>query len=191
MADVFHEESGMRSTVPATYDAEFILEQAGNPNHSGWMENEDGTKLIAYHVNDQVAVQAIIDDYEALYVEQVAKPEMWAAVKVVREAKENSPAQTPLGPVDSDEKSKVRVLGLVQMAVLANQAGDETFSEEFTMADNTTIMLTANQAIALGVALGKNISDIHKNSRDLRAAINAATTFAELEAIDINEGWPN
>lgn len=189
MPDVIHEESGIRSIVPGDYDAEFILAEAGYPNHAGWASNEDGTKVIAYHPNDHEAVIAVIDDYEARYVEKVAKPRLWDEVKALRDAKETAPAVTPLGLADSDERSKTKVLGLVLMALLAKQSG-APFAEEFTMADNTIVMLDADQAILLGMSLGQNVSQIHARGRVLRAEIEAASSFADLAAIDITLGWP-
>lgn len=188
MTDVIHDENLARSTVPATYDADFILDEAGKPNHSGWMVNEDGSKLIVYHPNDHATLVAVIDDYEALYLEKSAKPRLWAEVKALRDAKEAAPAVTPLGLVDSDDKSKTKVLGLVLMALLAKQSG-APFEEEFTMADNAVVMLDADMAILLGMTLGQSVSQIHTNGRALRAQITAATSLDELEAIDLESGW--
>lgn len=112
----------------------------------------------------------------------------WSAVKQLRDVKADK-APTPFGIVDSDDSSKIKITGLVSMAMLAKGAG-AAFSEEFTMADNSVVTMDADMVIGLGVAVGQHISAVYARARALREDIDAATTQAELDAIDIETGWP-
>ena len=120
------------------------------------------------------------------------KTAIWETVKAKREALTDSPGatvQTPVGEVQSDAKSQQKILGLVQMAVLAN-LNSQPFSEEFTLADNTTVTLDAAQMISLGVAVGENVADVYAHARTLRGEIEAAPDDAALDLIDRETGWP-
>lgn len=115
--------------------------------------------------------------------------DLWDEVKAKREIIETGTAPTPLGAVQIDEQSKLKINGLVTMAMLAEQQA-QTFSEEFTIADNSVVALDAPATIAMGVAVGQFVSDTYARARELRDAIDAATDIAGLEAIDIETGWP-
>jgi hypothetical protein len=115
--------------------------------------------------------------------------DLWEAVKAKREIIETGTAPTPSGAVQIDEQSKLKINGLVTMAMLADQQA-QPFSEDFTIADNSVVTLDAAATIAMGVAVGQFVSDTYARARELRDAIEAATDVANLEAIDIDTGWP-
>lgn len=113
----------------------------------------------------------------------------WVEVKAIRDALENGAAPTPVGPVDCDDRSKTKILGIVQMAVLSLQF-QEPFSEDFTLADNQVVSLDGAAAIGMGRATGLFVSRIHARARALRAEIDAAADAEAIAAIDIQSGWP-
>lgn len=113
----------------------------------------------------------------------------WEAVKAKRETVETGTAPTPSGRVQIDEASKVKINGLTTMAMLA-QLQAQTFSEDFTLADNSVVTLSGAETIAMGLAVGQFISAIYDNARALREQIDAATSAADLDAIDTEAGWP-
>ncbi len=57
-------------------------------------------------------------------------------------------------------------------------------------ADNTDITLTFTNALNVVLALGANGAAIMQRSWALKNAIDAASTVAEVAAIDIESGWP-
>jgi hypothetical protein len=118
-----------------------------------------------------------------------ARLQKWEAVKAIRDKLENGNAPTPFGAAQCDDRSKLRISGLVQMAQIA-AANSQPFAEEYTLADNSVVGLDAAQAVGLGVAVGKHVSAIHARSRALRVLIEAASSQADLDAIDVNAGWP-
>ena len=77
------------------------------------------------------------------------------------------------------------------MAMLALQNA-QPFLQPFTMQDNSVVDHDAAQMITAGVAVGQHVSDCHAVARTLRDAIDAATTIAEVDAIDIEgANWPS
>lgn len=102
---------------------------------------------------------------------------------------ENSGCETPKGRVQTDPDSRTKILGLFMMASTAKADG-VAFSQKFTMEDNTNLDHNADEMIALGLAVGQYISDIHAYSLTLKSAIEAAADSTALDAVDINTGWP-
>lgn len=114
---------------------------------------------------------------------------LWGAVKAGRDACAAGGCETPLGRVDSDERSRILIAGAVQMARIALAAG-EPYSVDWVMADNQPKAHDAAAMIALGMAVGQHIADCWERAQTLRAAIDAADTVEALASIDIINGWP-
>ncbi len=114
----------------------------------------------------------------------------WEAVKAYRDVLEQTgTAPSQVGAVQCDDRSKIKISGLVQMAMISQAAGVE-FSQTFTLADNSNVVLEAPGMIALGVAVGQHILALHARAQELRDEIAAAETLAGIAAIDITAGWP-
>lgn len=110
------------------------------------------------------------------------KAEKWVAIKAARDAAEFGGFTWDGSVFDSDLISQSRIQGATQLAGLAPM----TFSLDWTLADNSVRTLNAMQMIAVGEALGAHVATQHSIGRSLRAAIEAATSAAELDAI----AWP-
>jgi hypothetical protein len=109
----------------------------------------------------------------------------WSQVKVQRAASEFGGFAWDGSAFDSDEMSQARIIGAVQMAVLA-AAAEQPFAIDWTLQDNTVRTLSGADMIAVGLALGTHVATAHTIARALRDAIEAAATAEELEAIE----WP-
>lgn len=83
---------------------------------------------------------------------------------------------------DSDPRAVQRI----SVAVQAAQAVGETFSIEWTCADNSTITLDHDQMLALPAFMADAANALHTKSRMLKAAIDAAQTLEEVESIQWN-----
>lgn len=120
------------------------------------------------------------------------KAAMWQQVKAMRASLTDDPGATvatPAGVVQSDSKSQQNILGLVQMAVLANISA-QPFAADFTLADNTVVTLNASQMIGLGVAVGQHVQAVYAQATVHRSAIEAAADHEALDLIDLEAGWP-
>jgi hypothetical protein len=186
MTNVIHDENNARSTVPASYDVNFILEEAGYPNHAGWMVNPDGSKRIVYHPNDHQAVIAVIDDYEALFVEKKGKPDLRKQIGTVGRAKV---LEFSFGgmPLVLDASTEARITGAV--AYLERNPAVTELHWDLT-GDGDFITLPRENVLALGDAAGAHVQAVFSHRKDLTDAVNAATTIAELEAVDLESNWP-
>jgi hypothetical protein len=122
---------------------------------------------------------------------QLLQDEKWEEVKALRTAKKEAGVAVPnIGTVQTDDISTQNITGLVVMANLAI-AQSQPFSEPFTMADNTVVVLDGPTMVSMGVAVGQYVSEVYARARDLREAIYAAADEATLDAIDVEGGWPS
>lgn len=113
---------------------------------------------------------------------QAARDRAWTAIKAARAAAEEGSFIFDGGSYQAD---KLRITGAVQLATLAKAAG-QPFVETWTLTDNTTRELDADQVIALGMALGQYVSSLYATGRALRADIDAAETIDAVAAVR----WP-
>lgn len=113
---------------------------------------------------------------------EAAKDRAWTSIKAARAAAEEGNFTYDGGLYQAD---KVRINGAVQLAVLAKSSG-APFSETWTLVDNTTRTLSADQVIQLGIALGQYVSELYAKGRALRQQINEAGTVDAVQAINWN-----
>jgi hypothetical protein len=109
---------------------------------------------------------------------EAAKAAKWDEIKRAREAEELGGFTWNGYRFDSNFISQSRIQGMVTLALRTPDLG-----VDWTLADNTTIDLTASELIELGMEMAQFITTVHSKSRILRRQINAATTQAELDAI--------
>lgn len=117
------------------------------------------------------------------------KAEKWAAVKMRRDTAEQGGCVAPLGRVDTDPDSQRKISGAVQMAMIAQAAG-QLFEIVWTMQDNSEAVHDAAAMLEMGVAVGTHVAACHAVARALWEQIEAAADDAALEAIDVGAGWP-
>lgn len=113
----------------------------------------------------------------------------WAEIKLARDAAEVAGCETPLGRIDTTAASQVKIAGAVQMAMLAQAAG-EPFSISWTMQDNTTVDHDDAAMIGMGLAVGQHVRVCHEVSRTKREQLEAATDAATIAVVDPASGWP-
>ena len=109
-----------------------------------------------------------------------------AEITAWRNERDSGGAPTPLGIMDSDPVSILKITGAVQMAQVALMAS-EPFSILWTMKDNSSVEHDASQMITAGVAVGQYIAGNHATSVALKALADAAPDEAALAAIV----WPS
>ena len=120
---------------------------------------------------------AAVDDIET------ARARKWADIKAERDRLECGGFDMPgIGRFDSDADSRARIVGAVTAAKIAQDAG-QPFSVEWTLADNTAVMLDADQVISVGFAMLTHSTSTHEKGRNLRSAIVAAEDAESLDAI--------
>ena len=95
---------------------------------------------------------------------------------------------------DTDPKSISNINGAATLAVIANAAG-QPFSIEWTLEDDSSVMLDGEQVTGLAQAVGWQIGECHRVSRMHKEVIealivNGATADQIMEA-DVTTGWPS
>ena len=120
---------------------------------------------------------AAVDDIET------ARARKWADIKAERDRLECGGFDMPgIGRFDSDADSRARIVGAVTAAKIAKDAS-QPFNVEWTLADNTAVMLDAEQVISVGFAMLTHTTSTHEKGRNLRSAIVAAEDAESLDAI--------
>lgn len=91
--------------------------------------------------------------------------------------------------LDSTPRSVQRITAAALAAQAALAAG-QPFQLDWTCADNSTLTLDAAGVIGMPVALAQHAAALHAHARMLKTAVDAASSEAELAAIDVTAGWP-
>lgn len=110
------------------------------------------------------------------------RDQKWQNIKQQRDSTEFSGFTWDGSTFDSDQISQSRIQGAVQLASMSINA-EQPFSIEWTLADNSTRVLSAEDMLAVGVALSQHVSLQHSKARLLRAAIEACQTKEALDGI--------
>ena len=103
------------------------------------------------------------------------KAQKWAEIKSQRDRLEFGGFEFEGNVYDSDQVSQGRIMG-------ATIAGVD---QVWTLADNTTVELSASQLQQLYAALQAHIASVHERGRIARAAIESAETKEEVVAIQL------
>jgi hypothetical protein len=113
------------------------------------------------------------------------KASQWASMKAERDWREYGTFSWDGSVFDCDRDSTAKIMGAVQTAMIAAQAG-QSFSVDWTLADNTVRTLSGADLIAAGATLTAQVSSIYSTGRTLRDEIEAATTAEDVLAV----AWP-
>ncbi len=102
------------------------------------------------------------------------KAQKWAEIKAQRDQLEFGGFEFEDNIYDSDQVSQGRIMGAAAAEV------DQTW----TLADNSTVELTAQQLKELYAALQAHIAGVHERGRIARQKIETALTYEEIEAVN-------
>ena len=103
------------------------------------------------------------------------KAQKWAEIKSQRDQLEFGSFEFEGNIYDSDQISQGRILG-------AASAG---LSQVWTLADNTTVNLTAYQLVQIYRALQTHTASVHQRGRIAREVIMSATTKEDVESVTL------
>lgn len=103
------------------------------------------------------------------------KAQKWAEIKSQRDRLEFGGFEFDGGIYDSDQVSQGRIMGAAVAGV----------DQVWTLADNTTVELSASQLQQLYAALQAHIASVHERGRIARQLIHEAETKDQVEAINL------
>lgn len=107
-------------------------------------------------------------------------------VNAWRNSKEFAPFawQGMVFDADADAQRRLQLAALsAQQSVMAGTQPEPAI--DWTLADNTTVTLTATQLLAAAQAMGSSINAAHQAARTIKMQIEAASTAEQLMAIEI------
>lgn len=106
------------------------------------------------------------------------KAEKWRNIKFNRDQAERGGFTWDGSKFDSDPTSQQRIAVAVQMAQM-----NPAFTTVWTLADNSTRLLSAQDLFSVGLAMGAHVAGIFTHAQALRDQIATAATVQEVEAI--------
>ena len=106
----------------------------------------------------------------------------WVEIKLARDAAEFGGFSWGGYKFDTDETSRNRIMGAVQLASIA-LANGIPYSNEWTLKDNSVLLFSAAEMIDLGLNLGHYVNRVHSYGRILRLRKDEAATVEALNAI--------
>ena len=173
--------------------AEGVIRFAGNcpddaepPDHSdeGLITLELGAPLPPgdWHVADGLLQAGRLD----LRTLDQRKADRLDILHAARAAAMVAPLVTPYGTFDADPVSRQNIADRVAAQNALARRGLPS-ARAFTLADNSVITLTAEDMETVGLLLGDQVDGAHVTWRELRAAVEAATTPEAVEAV----AWPD
>ena len=147
------------------------VEDAPNSNmfyEDGWMNmpiQPSFNHIFDYDLKQWVDARSLED----------VKQQKWYEIKNLRDSLEFGGFEFEGGLYDSDQVSQGRIMGAASAGI------DQTW----TLADNTTVALSALQLQQLYAALQAHIASVHARGRIARQLIFEAETEEEVEAIQL------
>lgn len=106
----------------------------------------------------------------------------WATIKQARDAAELGPFSCNGMRFDGDLNAQRRLAAYISVSKSAIAAG-QPFSAEFTLADNTLVMLSAQDFVGIELAKVQSVAAAFAHATALRAQIEAASTAAQVAAV--------
>ena len=147
------------------------VEDPPNPNmfyENGWVDMP--AQPSSSHIFDYDLKQWV----DPRTIEQV-KEQKWTEVKSLRDQLEFSGFEFEGDTYDSDQVSQGRIMG----------ASSSGIDQTWTLADNTTVELSASQLQQLYAALQAHIASVHERGRIARQLIYEATSIEQVELINL------
>jgi len=156
------------------------------PTHVFQIESLDDVEVFLTATGAPFEGGIIIPEEAATLDEQKARKR--ARLKLKRDQVDWGGVATPNGVVDSDAESKIKILGAFVVAQ-SKLAMGEPHSVDWRFSDNSVVTLDAQAVMVMGAAVYAHTEHCQAVKNALDAAIDAATTVEELDAVDIETGW--
>lgn len=109
-----------------------------------------------------------------------------AELKAARDTEEVEPIEYNGNLFDYDEKARDRIKDAITLLDMTDAAGvsDTNATIEWTTAENTDVLMTADDLRGVIAAVGVRSNALHVKCRKLKAQVETAKTAEEIEAIN-------
>jgi hypothetical protein len=174
--------------LPSTYDFALIAREAELGGLWGVTDLGGGLARFDFSPSKVEAVEAVLASYTGLVLAQ-AKAVALGELSTRRGAAEL--AFTFGGsPIRLDESTQARITGAVTSYLLTDALGQPSTPIRWQVAKGVFVTLDKTAIYGLGLAARAHVQACFETADTLATAINAANTLADLQAIDLDAGWP-
>jgi len=111
------------------------------------------------------------------------KLEKWDQIKYSRNLNEFGGFEWNGNRFNSSQISTIRINGQAQAAIVAKMT-ESPFSVTWTLANNKSIELTANEMISISMALATHVNFCHNRSTILRAQLELAESRQQISEVN-------
>lgn len=155
------------------------------PSDHAYVETPEMVSVAEYQIIDTglVSPSGWVEDISTVLVDidppiADAKQMQWNTIRMHRDQAEFSNMTFQDNIYQTDTVSQARINGAVTASLM-----DANITMQWTLLDNSTVTLNATNIQALGANLVSHVDQLHTYARTLRAAIDAANTVAEVQAV--------
>ena len=149
---------------------------------NGWIDSSGNFQQIPIQPSINHIFNYTTKQWEDPRTLQDYKNQKWEEIKQARSTTEYAGFNWDGSTFDSDAESQTRINGAVTLALIAKQAA-QPYTVIWTLKDNTLRALSADDMIAVGLALGNHVQTVFNKGQQLQQQIEQATTKEEIEAI--------
>lgn len=147
-------------------------------------------RLTAYSEDARFEIERKLADRGLLEMRKLndleqAKYLRWGRLVAIRDGLELKGFNYLGKTFDSDIRSILRLVGIIQAAMVAKMTGKD-FSVDWITADNSIITMTCDEVLGLTDAMAENINAIHTQAQHLKAKLDATSSILEVNEIM----WP-
>jgi len=175
--------NGTISILPSTYDVQYIVEKAGLFNHYGYEHHADGIHLV-YPIAEYEQVNAVIQTYEVDYLE-VLLPKKLLEIDTKRKSKVMGFTFSGLA-ITLDTTTVANLTGAV---VGLERHPDRAFIN-WQYGSGKFFSIPRDMMFAMADAAFAYMQLCFDHAKGLTERCFEANDIIELEAIDVNAGWP-
>lgn len=172
-----------------------------NPYVSGSIEALSAAGFSPNHTpdgiitTDDVSAQALLDAYAGSPAELAYWQAQWLANLAALFLSKLSADMIYDGAayqIDANSVQNITAMGALAGQALSNTPGAAPWNPNFgwITSANTIAPMTAAQMLGFAQAAAGHVSAIIFNNRTLKDAIAAATSAAQVQAVDLTQGWP-
>jgi len=193
MYAVYYKENGRIVLVASNATLEEIVATAENTGDR-WMFHDSFVDSDSYYVRNGVLVEIpaqpsfnhrfnyLAGEWEDVRDLDQLKRDKWQEIKKARDAHEFGGFTWGAYLFDSDQLSQQRI-GQAAQAALFSQSTDQAYHQDWTLANNTVVSLSAQDMLDVALAMGTHIGNAHTRARELREMVFATNSAEELNQL--------
>ena len=149
------------------------------PSLPGWIDEQGAAHSMPERPTFHHQINWQTKEWEDARSLDDLKAEKWESLKAERSKAEGGTFVWNGHTIDAD---MARLNGAATSVMIAQAAG-QSYSDVWTLADNSTMPVTGSDILSMGLALAAHVSACHARGRLLRQQIENATTREEVDAV--------